>query len=132
MNRYFDEMVLSASPMGLIRLLYQKAIASTEAAREHLKAGRIAARSQAINQAYVILAELTVTLRPESAPELGGRLSALYSYMQARLLHANLRQDDAPLAEVLGLLAMLSESWEAVSDSWEQVSDAGSAIAMTA
>ena len=103
--------------MELIRLLYaQKAIASTQAAREHLNAGRIAERAQSINNAYLVLAELTASLQCEAAPELTARLSALYAYMQNRLLDGNLRQEDAPLAEVLRLLATLSESWGAVPE----------------
>ncbi len=138
MSRYFDEMVLSASPIELIRLLYQKAIASTQAAREHLRAGRIAERSHSINTSYLVLAELTGSLQSETAPELTARLSALYAYMQSRLLDANLRQEDAPLGEVLGLLATLSESWGAVPDSppdtsvsWQAVGSEGR-IAATA
>jgi hypothetical protein len=83
MNRYFDEMVLSASPMELIRLLYQNAITSTQAAREHLKAGRISERSHSINNAYLILAELIASLQSDVAPELTARLVALYGYMQS-------------------------------------------------
>ena len=138
MNRYFDEMVLSASPMELIRLLYQKAIASIQTAREHLKAGRISERSLSINNAYLILAELTVSLRLDAAPELTARLAALYGYIQSRLLSANLLQEDAPLAEVLSLLTTLSESWGAVPDpagfppeSW-RTADSGDRIAVTA
>jgi len=116
MSRYFDEMVLSASPIELIRLLYQRAIASTQAAREHLKAGRLAERSHSINTAYLVLAELTGSLHSETAPELTARLAGLYAYMQKRLLDANLRQEEAPLGEVLNLLVSLSEAWAAVPD----------------
>jgi flagellar protein FliS len=132
MNRYFDEMVLCASPVELVRLLYQKAIASAQAAREHLNAGRIAERAQSINNAYLVLAELTASLQSEAAPELTARLSALYAYMQNRLLEANLRQEDAPLAEVLGLLATLSESWGAVPELIEASPDCGQTAASQA
>ncbi|HKD09639.1 MAG TPA: flagellar export chaperone FliS [Bryobacteraceae bacterium] len=138
MNRYFDEMVLSASPMELIRLLYQKAIASIEAARQHLNSGRIDKRSQAINNAYLVVTELTASLRPDSAPELSERLAALYAYMQTRLLSANLLQEDAPLAEVQGLLVTLSESWDSIPDRNEtrpdsrRLSDSEGRISVTA
>jgi flagellar protein FliS len=113
MNQYFEQMVLSASPVELIRLLYQKAIASTRNAREHLRCGRIPERCSAINNAYLILGELARALREEEAPELAKRLRALYVYMQGRLLEANQKQDDEPLAEVLGLLVTLAEPWTA-------------------
>ena len=113
MNQYFEQMVLSASPVELIRLLYQKAIASTRNAREHLSCGRIPERCSAINNAYLILSELAGALREEEAPELAKRLRGLYVYMQGRLLEANLKQQDAPLADVLGLLITLAEPWSA-------------------
>ncbi len=113
MNQYFEQMVLSASPVELIRLLYRKAIASTRNAREHLRCGRIAERCSAINNAYLVLNELAGSLREEMAPELARRLRALYVYMQGRLIEANLKQGDEPLAEVLGLLITLAEPWDA-------------------
>jgi flagellar protein FliS len=111
MNQYFEQMVLSASPVELIRLLYQKAIASTRNAREHLRCGRIPERCSAINNAYLVLGELTRSLKEEAAPELAKRLGALYVYMQGRLIEANQKQQDEPLAEVLGLLVTLAEPW---------------------
>jgi flagellar protein FliS len=111
MNQYFEQMVLSASPVELIRLLYQKAISSTRNAREHLRCGRIPERCSAINNAYMVLGELTRSLKEEAAPELAKRLGTLYTYMQGRLIEANQKQQDEPLAEVLGLLITLAEPW---------------------
>ncbi len=112
MNQYFEQMVLSASPVELIRLLYQKAIASTRNAREHLRCGRIPERCSAINNAYMVIGELSRSLRKEEAPELAERLHALYVYMQARLLEANQKKQDEPLGDVLGLLMTLQEAWD--------------------
>lgn len=114
MNPYFEQMILSASPIELVRLMYQKAISSVADARDHLKAGRIRERSQAINRAYAILAELLVSLDAEKAPELAKNLRSLYCYMQQRLLDANFSQKDAPLEETERLLATLADAWMAV------------------
>lgn len=111
MNRYFEDMVLSASPVELTGLLYQKAIDSTRNAREHLKNGRIAERCAAITNVYLILAELTASLRTEEAPDLAPKLASLYHYMQSRLLEANMAQQDQPLADVLNMLITLAEPW---------------------
>jgi flagellar protein FliS len=116
MNPYFEQMILSASPVELIRLLYQRAIASVRDAREHLKHGRIAERCASINVAYAVLLELTGSLRDSDAPELTANLKALYVYTQGRLIDANLKQQDEPLAEALGLLTTLAEAWNAVPD----------------
>lgn len=116
MNPYFEQMVLSASPVELIRILYQRGIGSLRDAREHLKNGRIQQRCASINNAYAVLTELTSSLRADDAPELTAKLNGLYGYMQGRLVDANLNQSDEPLTEVIGLLTILAEAWNAVPD----------------
>lgn len=115
MNRYFEETIINAEPIDLIRLLYQRAIASVQDAAEHLRNRKIAERSAAIMKAYMVLAELMSALRPEAAPELAARLRNLYAYMQQRLLDANMRQTEPPLTEVLSLLTTLEEGWAGVA-----------------
>ena len=46
--------------------------------------------------------------------EIALQLAQLYDYMLRRLHDANLRQADEPLAEVLSLLATLTEAWDGV------------------
>ncbi len=111
MNPYYEQMILNAEPVELIRLLYQRAISCVRDAREHLAHKRIAERSKAITQAYEAIEQLIVALRPENAPELCSRLQGLYAYMQQRLLDANMQQTDGPMIEVLGLLTTLAEGW---------------------
>jgi len=116
MNPYFEQVILSASPIELVLLMYQKAIASVADARLHLREGRIRERGRAISQTHAILAELLVSLDVDKAPELGRNLRNLYCYMQQRLLDANFRQTDAPLEEVNRLLKTLGDSWVEVSE----------------
>jgi flagellar protein FliS len=111
MNPYFEQMILSASPIELVRLMYQRAIACVADARDHLKAGRIRERSQAINRTYAILTELLTSLDADKAPELAANLRGLYCYMQQRLIDANFQQKDEPLAETGRLLSTLADAW---------------------
>ena len=111
MNPYFEQMILSASPIELVRLLYQQAIASVVDAREHLREGRIRERGAAIRKAPAILAELMISLNPEYAPEMAENLRKLYCYMQERLLEAHMRQIDGPLEETGQLLTTLADAW---------------------
>lgn len=115
MNPYLEQTILSADPIELIGMVYQRAIFCVRDAREQLRHKRIAKRSAAILGAYAALAELLAALRPEMAPELAGRLQSLYYYMQQRLLDANARQIDQPLAEVLNLLSTLAAAWSGVA-----------------
>jgi flagellar protein FliS len=116
MNPYYEQMILNAEPVELIRLLYQRAISCVREAREHLAQKRIAERTRAVTNAYAAIQQLIVALRPENAPELCSRLQGLYAYMQQRLLDGNTQQADGPMAEVLGLLTTLAEGWSGVVD----------------
>lgn len=115
MNPYFEQTIVNADPVELIRMVYQRAISCAREAREHLRQKKIGERSAAITRAYQALAELLSALRPEVAPELCGRLHGLYCYMQQRLLDANMQQADQPLVEVIGLLKTLEEAWAEVA-----------------
>jgi flagellar secretion chaperone FliS len=128
LNPYFEQTILNADPLDLIRMLYQRAISCVRDAREHLGHKRIAERSAAILRAYLAIAELLAALRPEIAPELSGRLRNLYFYMQRRLLDANMQQVDHPLAEVLGLLITLDGAWAGVAAQLARNKDAAAEI----
>jgi flagellar protein FliS len=113
-DAYLETRVLAANPVDLVNLLYQGCRQTVRDAREHLAAGRIAERSRAISKGCEILYELTTALDHTRGGEISQRLAQLYDYMQRRLLDANMRQADEPLAEVLGLLTTLGEAWEGV------------------
>lgn len=112
---YLTETILSAEPLELIRLLYAGATESVEQARAHLANHNIRGRSAAISKAVAILSSLAWSLDHGNAPALSGRLAALYDYMQRRLLEANIKQLDAPLAEVLGILHTVADAWKKIS-----------------
>ncbi|MDR3700068.1 MAG: flagellar export chaperone FliS [Candidatus Sulfopaludibacter sp.] len=113
-DAYRESRILAADPLELVHVLYQACTESVREARCHLAAGDIAARCQSISRAHRILAELTSALDHERGGDLSKRLARLYDYMQRRLLEANIRQDDAPMGEVLGLLSTLAEAWDAI------------------
>jgi flagellar protein FliS len=113
-DSYLESRILTADPVELIGLLYQAATAAVRNARRYLQEGDIMARSRAITRAHDILAELTGALDHGRGGEISQRLAGLYAYMQGRLLTANLERSDDPLAEVLGLLATLTEGWDGV------------------
>jgi flagellar protein FliS len=111
MNIYEQNRILNASPTELVRILYRAAIRAVENARENLRSGDVRARSKEISQAQAIVAELAGSVDLSQSHELGERLLALYDYMQTRLIEANGRQKEAPLAEVSDLLETVLEGW---------------------
>ena len=120
-DAYLESRILSASPLELVRLLYQACTGEVREARRYLAEGDIAARCRCISRAHCILTELALSLDHERGGELSTRLARLYDYMQRRLLEANFRQEDAPLSEVLGLLATLGEAWSDIGHAGRQI-----------
>lgn len=115
-DRYLEEEVLTAEPMKLVNMLYRAAIESVQAARRHLAAGEIRERSQKIVKTWKIVHELRQSL-DDRGGEMTRSLRDLYIYMQGRLLEANARQEDAPLADVENLLTTLHQGWQAAAAS---------------
>jgi flagellar secretion chaperone FliS len=123
MNPYFEQTILNADPVALTAMVYRKAIESIREARGHLRERRIKERSDAIMSAYGALVELLTALKPDAAPELAGRLQALYAYMMERLIEANVQQADGPLEEVLKLLLTISDGWAGVATAMREVTE---------
>lgn len=114
-DRYLEARVMSASPVELVRMLYGAALESVREARRHLAAGDCAARAREISRATEILVELSTALDRKTGGSIARDLAELYDYLERRLMDANIRQDDAPLAEAERLLATLSGAWAAVA-----------------
>jgi flagellar protein FliS len=111
---YLDTRVLSADPLELVHILYQHTLAMVADARRFLAEGNIAGRGRSITRAIAAIDELDTSLDRQSGGAIAGNLAALYQYMRGRLLTANIRQEDAPLAEVESLLRTLGEAWSAI------------------
>jgi flagellar protein FliS len=112
---YLESRVLSADPVELICMLYQRAIDAVQNARCAVAAGDIAARSQSICHAIAVVSELDACLDRASGGAISQNLGELYQYIRQRLTEANMQQKEAPLAEVLSLLSTLAEGWRGVN-----------------
>jgi flagellar protein FliS len=114
-----DTSIQSADSHQLVNLLFDALLQSLTRARGALEAGDIAAKGMAIGKAVRILEEgLKAGLNMEQGGELAQNLRGMYDYSILRLTHANLRNDDAALAEVSALI-------EPVADSWKQIRNSG-------
>jgi flagellar secretion chaperone FliS len=114
-SAYLESRILSASPLDLVNILYEQAILEIHQARQSLARGDVAARSGSILKAIAIIGELQSSLDHEAGGEIAANLGQLYQYMRARLTVGNLRQSDAPLAEVTRLLESLGDAWSAIA-----------------
>lgn len=106
-----ETQVLAATPLELVKMLFDAAVKSVSEARRHLAAGEIAERSRAATRTIEILAELSRSLDHQAGGELSARLAALYDYIARRVQEANFEQTDGGLAEAESLLRTLQEGW---------------------
>jgi flagellar protein FliS len=116
-DAYLEGRILSADPLELVHILYQHTLEMVQDARHYLATGNIAARGKAISRAVAALTELDVSLDRKAGGSISRNLADLYQYMRTRLLTANIRQEDAPLAEVEALLRTLGEAWSEIRPS---------------
>ncbi|MEW6119194.1 MAG: flagellar export chaperone FliS [Pseudomonadota bacterium] len=103
--------VMGASPHQLIVLLYEGAEHAVRMAIRHIQDGDLQKKAAAISKASsIILDGLHAALDPAQG-DLARQLGALYDYMNKRIMLAHLKNDPAPLEEVLGLLHELHDAW---------------------
>jgi flagellar protein FliS len=109
--------VTAASPHKLIVMLFDGALTAMSTALKHMEAGNIPGKGIAISKAIMIIdSGLRASLDKKVGGDIAEGLDALYEYMGARLLQANLKNDLAALEEVQRLLADLRDAWNAIAD----------------
>ncbi len=107
-----ESAVPSATPHGLILMLYDGAIQAVGAAQSQCEAGSIEAKVNATSKALSIIEEgLRASLDRKAGGELAMRLDSLYGYMNRRLLSASLHNAHEQYAEVGQLLSGLRSAW---------------------
>ena len=113
---YLRTKVLTASPAELRLLLIDGALRFAETARRGYEEKNFEASYEGTSKCQAILTELMCSLRPEQAPDLCGKLSALYTYLYKRLLEASMEKSPAIVEEVIGLLKYERETWVLLMD----------------
>lgn len=106
-----------ATPHKLVSLLYQAISSEIAVARGAISRADIGAKGQAISHAVRIVEEgLLAPLDMQGGGPLAQNLRELYQYLVRRMTFANLKTDDAALAECATLIDGLRESWDAIAD----------------
>jgi flagellar protein FliS len=111
-RHYQNQEIMSASPIRLVVMLYERAIASLNEAVDAIAAGDVERRWQANKKAIEIITHLALTLDFEQGGEIARNLDNLYRFMLRVLLDVDLRNDPKPARHVIGLLEPLCESWK--------------------
>lgn len=109
--------VNQASPHELVNMLLQGLLQNVGSARVALKQGDIATKGKKINMAVRIIDEgLKPALNLAQGGDIAANLNGLYGYCSLRLTEANLRNDDAALADVIRVIEPLADGWKQIGN----------------
>lgn len=109
--------VEGASAHALVAMLFDGALEAIAEARVALRSGNAEAKGKSICRAAAIIDEgLNGRLDLNSGGTIAADLRILYNYIGARLVLANLRDDDAALDECARLIAPVRSAWADIAD----------------
>lgn len=109
--------VAGASPHKLVAMLFDGFMEAVATARGAMRAGNVEAKGKAISHAVRIVEEgLRASLDLRAGGELARDLNDLYGYLTMRMTLANVRNDEAGLAEAQALMQPLREAWMSIAD----------------
>lgn len=106
---------MEASPHRLIQMLMEGGLTRLAQARGAMERDQTALKGELIGKAIGIIGGLREGLDLQQGGEVAANLDSLYEYMVSRLLEANLKNEAAPLDEVVGLLRNVKSGWDAIS-----------------
>jgi flagellar protein FliS len=110
-QQYLRTKILTATPEQLQLMLYDGALRFGEQARAALADNNYEQSYQLICRVQRILAELTASLKHDVAPELCGKLAALYNYAYRKLIDANIDHQPQSLDDALKVLRYQRDTW---------------------
>jgi flagellar protein FliS len=105
--------VQGATPLGLVVMLYDGAIAFMHRAVAAMEAHDIEKKCNHLNRALAIIAQLEGSLNFEQGGEVAQTLKSLYVYARAQVLKANIENS-------LEMLRALIEKFATVRDAWRE------------
>ena len=131
-DNYLETEVTTAPPQKRQLMLIEGAIRFIERTRHHWRAGQDDEAGQCLSRSQRIMSELMSALNHDVAPDLTGRVAALYVFTFRALVDASLRRDEKKLDEALRVLKPQREAWEGVCRDLGSVAGLGNESAATA
>jgi len=113
-SHYKEIQVKTANQGKLIVMLYDGAIKFLRIAIENIPKKKYDSVNTNIIKAQDIITELMLSLNFEVG-DFANKLYGLYSYMNKRLVEANIKKAIEPIEEVIKYLIELKEAWEQIS-----------------
>jgi flagellar secretion chaperone FliS len=120
---YQNNSVNTASPGELTLMLYNGSLKFIHIAKKAIEDKNIELKNTNIQKAQAIVNELMVTLNTDL--EISQNLMSLYDYINRRLTEANVKNDQAILEEVEGMITEFRDTWKQVIQLNRQKQHAG-------
>lgn len=109
-SQYNQDAILSASPVRLLTMLYDRLLLDLGRAEAAQAAQNWPVASENLVHAQAIVSELASTLNVD-AWDGGEGLMALYAYVSTALVNANIHRDIERTKESIALLEPLRQTW---------------------
>ena len=103
--------IQSRSPLELVIMLYDGANRWMTQARNAIERGDGPAKHEAIDRSLAIIVELQNVLNLQEGGEIAASLDSLYSFVNERLIDANMHNDVDAVDEAIKVLAPLHDAW---------------------
>ena len=110
-QNYLRTKIFTATPEQLQLMLYDGALRFGEQARVALEQKNYEQSYNMISRVQKIITEMHSSLKPDVAPDLCKKMSALYNFIYMKLVDANTEHQISKLDEALNLLRYQRETW---------------------
>ena len=110
-HTYREFSVQGATPLGLVVMLYDGAIAALRRAAAAIEARDIQKKCTQLNRALAIIAQLEGTLNFERGGDVARTLKYLYVYSRGQVLKANLDNSAEILRSLIEKISTVREAW---------------------
>jgi flagellar protein FliS len=115
-QQYRATAIETASPLGIIVLLYQGVLRFTQRGIQAVERRDVAEAHTSFVRAQAIVLELAAHLDMEAGGEPARNLNALYVYANRRLVEANVRKEVVPAVEVVRIFRELLPAWQSLAE----------------
>lgn len=117
-KKFLKNVVDSASPVQLIVLLYEGCLQWLHMAKQDIKKNKTekvvnwSNFASYMGMALEIVTHLQDSLDVKQSREFSERMFALYDFMKATLIKANVNKDEKLIDDVIGILKDIKDTWK--------------------
>ncbi len=115
-QHYQAQQVMTSTPVKLVAMLHDQAIASLNEAIAAIAAEHVENRWRANSRATQILGTLAGALDMAQGGEIAENLDKLYRFMMVRLMQVDFRNDVQAAESVISLLRPLRDAWHELAE----------------